>query len=244
MHFQIILCTIVFAAGLVVGGVCVRRDKFISAFGFMGAGLLAGLIVGLSESPLLATLATSTVGIVGALAPLMLEARKPREPGEVPQRLQVGQFLAPFAIFAIVGMLAGITLRVNDTLNFQDENLRGRLTKLGFNSPQIDRLLDMYIEDPGETGVVAQAVHGSLEADPGTSLLANKQNRASWTKIWKVANLQSMPNVDDRLGFVMSQAPRENRQQIDKLVAELTAQSTSKDKILERLKMQFPGEEE
>ncbi len=189
-------------------------------------GLLVGLMLGLSESPVLASAIAAAGSIVAACASVFLEAkygiRLPRpgqegeeaapdpegnptargEPSRPPQPLEWrGQFTAwiePFSWAMIFGLLGGITIRTNDLLNFQSRNFRIVLQEKGFNETQVDYMMMSLALEPGE--IVVQ----SEKKEPGNSSLLHKEQieKFDLTKFQK-----QYPDPEERIKIYLQLAP-------------------------------------
>lgn len=240
MHTCLIIGLGALAIGATIGRFLSSREKFFDGLAAIGAGTLAGLIVGLSESPILATGVTGAIGLASTVAPLLL---KPSNDERDVAFVHLRPYVGPFAVFAAVGILLGITLRVNDALNLKDPSIRARLEVLGFSDVEVDQMIERYAADPSANELVSREISQITEASPGTSLLSNRETQAGWAKIWETANPASYPNVDDRLGYVMRQSPDLSRERVYKLVANLCARGESKENILTHLNSQFSGVE-
>lgn len=108
--------------------------KCLSA-GFGLLGLAAGLIIGLSETPIIASIVASSFGLIGSLMPLYLNKDKQ---GAIPN-LEI--WVGPFASLLIAGLLLGIAIRVNEWLYFPPEptipSLRAGYLAQGFTEEQV-----------------------------------------------------------------------------------------------------------
>lgn len=104
------------------------------------AGLLFGLLIGLCASPIVGTVLSGAITLVGVVIP-MFGAKS----GESQAR-QAVTFLGPFAIVATIGVLGGIALRLNDVLYFGPRTLLARYEAAGFSKEQIATVLQRFAD--------------------------------------------------------------------------------------------------
>jgi len=135
---------------------------------------LVGLLVGLSKSQVVA----GAIAAAFSLATAALQRLLPNANRASPQLPLVAGSLTAFAFAMTLGVLGGITLRVNDALDFTDRNLRRRYESLGFSSSQVDLILDRC----------AQSSTPDFSSD-GTALFSH-------TSTWRWADLQKLPFSD------------------------------------------------
>jgi hypothetical protein len=120
-----------------------RVSRLVDAtiLGFVSLGIAVGLCLGLSASPILGMVITSTFTLLGVIAPLYFKQSDSSVSNN--DRLPHTQvWLFPFASSLSIAMLLGIFVRVNDSLNFQSNNLRVRYAALGFDEKQIEKIMD------------------------------------------------------------------------------------------------------
>lgn len=123
-------------------GFCVRRGEESLRFLGIGAfGLLAGVSLGLSSSPVLAGTITSVLGLLAASVPALRSANQS-------DLLDTTKLLLPFSLLALVGILSGITIRTNDLLLFKAQSLRTHYEALGFDEGQTKRIMDHFASLP------------------------------------------------------------------------------------------------
>jgi hypothetical protein len=220
--------------GLFVGiglGLLANGRKSVVAFvGFALLGCLAGLTIGLSESPVIAAAIAAAIGLIGQLAPSLLKggtgkaqpplqrlrglprARRgrPRKPvagaAEVqpvarnrnPAAPDPGhdiRWLVPFSALAIVGILLGITIRVNNALSFANADYPSRLASEGFTPAQIQKIMDRFVEE---------TKYAPPPELPLTSLLSSEA-RSTLKEMWpKVA---AIGTPGEKLDFLRDNAP-------------------------------------
>lgn len=113
------------------------RKRFSVGLGFLG--LVAGMIIGLSETPIIASAVTSSFALVGALLPMYLN----KDSQNALPKLET--WVGPFATLLLAGILSGITIRVNELLFFPSEpnvtSLRDSYQRQGFTSEQVDSIM-------------------------------------------------------------------------------------------------------
>ena len=118
------------------------RKRFSAGLGFLG--LVAGMIIGLSETPIIASAVTSSFALVGALLPMYLN----KDSQNALPKLET--WVGPFATLLLAGILSGITIRVNELLFFPTApnvtNLRNLYKKQGFTPEQIDSIMRAQAE--------------------------------------------------------------------------------------------------
>jgi len=119
------------ALGIIVGK---RQRAEVPTFAVIG--LLAGLVVGLSSSPVIA----AAIGAAFTLAGALLSAYRAKEQGH--EMIPLQSWLLPFSLMAIVGVITGILIRANDLLTLQTKDLRAKYAELGFDSNQVKQILE------------------------------------------------------------------------------------------------------
>lgn len=121
---------------------------------FAGAasfGLFIGLVAGLSGSPIASVVITSISAIVAAIAPRYFgESSGRTEPLAVYKLVDCVPLLFPLASSAVLGIVLGLFLRVNDAFYFErfrpKVSYREQLLDLGFTNQQVSRILDRIAE--------------------------------------------------------------------------------------------------
>jgi hypothetical protein len=146
----------------VLGFVCCvfvwKSDRQLLSAGVGFLGLVAGMIIGLTETPIIASVVTSSFTLVGALLPIYLN--KDRQ--DTLPKLEA--WLGPFATLLLAGILSGVTIRVNELLFFPTEpkvtNLREAYQKQGFTPDQVNSIMSAQAE------VLSKKEPSALPADP------------------------------------------------------------------------------
>jgi hypothetical protein len=128
------------AAGLVAALIISRTAAKSREKGFGNLGLVTGLALGLSASPVLAATISAVFTLVGVLAPIYLRSAEGTPKMEESTPSPEYRWLRPLASWLTVGLLVGVFLRVNDVFNFSD-NLRSHYRAQGFNDQQVDTLM-------------------------------------------------------------------------------------------------------
>jgi len=130
--------------GMATGWLLSRRDSLGSAFGALGG--VAGLMLGLSDTPVLGGAITSAFTLIAVLIPVYFPAQQPAD--ERPRRRVspplLGTWLLPFACMLAAGALLGILLRVNDSLNLASPSLYDHYKRLGFDESQVKLILSRH----------------------------------------------------------------------------------------------------
>jgi hypothetical protein len=142
--------------GALLGWVATVRSRFSAGFAALGA--VAGLFLGISSTPVLSTTITAAFTLIGVLIPVYFP--KKTEPGVVETAPpSVAEWLFPFAVALAAGALVGITLRVNDSLNFASVSLKDHYSRLGFDEAQVKAIVDRQAKT-----VAGESVTPSLSA--------------------------------------------------------------------------------
>lgn len=103
-------------------------------------GLVIGLLVGLSASPVTGTVVAGIFSIASALAAAAAAASK-EGPNNWLLAARPEGWITAICFGLIVGLGAGMAARVSDALGFLRPSLREDLERSGFSSSQIDRIM-------------------------------------------------------------------------------------------------------
>lgn len=211
------ICLIV---GLVAGRLTSRRDGV--GAGFAALGLVAGLSLGLSASPVLGATITALFTFLGVLAPLYLKSRNSTASSGPNTNL----WLFPFACALAVGIVGGIAMRVNDALDFRSVNLRDRYAELGFSERQIEVMMDKQ----ASTGAPLAERHRDTS-------LQNLKRPANWDEVLNMfVHKDSSP--EDNLASLKQRIPTEK--EILREIEKWEKQGLSAKQILKKLEQLEP----
>lgn len=106
--------------------------------GIAAFGLLLGVTLGLSGSPVVAALVTAIAGLAAVAVPALVDRSAKTQGLNIPDCFRV---LTPFSLAALVGVLLGIMIRTNGWLDLRNPSIRVRLMSQGFNQIQVDNIL-------------------------------------------------------------------------------------------------------
>ncbi len=178
-------------SGVVIGWLL--RTKSATGAGFAALGATAGLMIGLSVSPVVATAVTTILGLLTVLVPVYFQDQANRQaaaqatagqPNPTPPSLPpLGLWLFPFAGMLLVGVLAGVAIRVNDALNFApapNPSFPERYQAMGFTKDQIKAIMDGH----ARAYATGRGPGDEKPKDPG-SVLHNLIRPVGWDAIWK-----------------------------------------------------------
>lgn len=149
------------------------RAKSATA-GFGNLGLVGGLALGLSASPVLAATVTALFAFAAVLVPQFFSAPSNEAAGTGGATV----WLRPLAWWLALGMILGIFLRVNDVLNFS-QSLRIQYAARGFTDQQVEMIM------AGHAVALARTQPAAATEPNKTSLQANER-RAKLTKLLDV----------------------------------------------------------
>jgi hypothetical protein len=169
------MCVKYIAVGLLAVLLVSRLMSKSPKTGFGNLGLVCGMALGLSASPVLAATITAIFTLAGVLVPIYLGS--PRAAGESEGSLpgDPQRWLGPLASWLALGLIVGIFLRVNDALNFS-ENLRSRYQAQGFNDSEINTIM------AGVSTTLAKQTPGPAGEQDRTNLQAQERPE-NWAKL-------------------------------------------------------------
>lgn len=216
--------------GIVIGGLLTWKTR-TNVLGASALGLLVGVIIGLSASPVVATAVTAGFGLATHLVNTFLTTRKaPPAEGVCTnsEARQLFHLLGPFALLTVAGLLLGVTIRVNDYLYFRDADLKEYYTAKGFNEAQVEEIMDRL------------AANVSSEPPPGgtvVSLLSNTE-RIKWESVW--SNAQAFDTDEEKLEHIADYT--QAIPAVGVRIQTLQKQKKSIAEILNSLEKEFGGE--
>lgn len=140
--------------GVLLHSVWFAKRNRQDALSFAVLGLLAGTVIGLSQSPVLAGAVAGLLTLLGSLIPLWFKRDAAVRPLEA--------WLLPLSLAGLLGLFAGMTLRANDLLTFRPIHYPTQFARQGFNEAQVRTIMDRL------AGAVTPATQ------PGTSLLRDE----------------------------------------------------------------------
>jgi hypothetical protein len=219
--------------GLALGLVIASKSDRKFAAGYAFLGLAAGLVVGLSNSPVVASGITAGFALVASLLPYYVTekaATRRRDGAAVSSLPPVGSWLAPLSCMIIVGVLLGITIRVNELLFVPNPtphvDLRSQYSAMGFSEPQIDRIMK------GHADALAGAAPGRSPEPLHPKSPVAVLTAAGIAQVRQVlADAEGFSDPDKRLDFIVNHAPM-----LKEEVARLRAAGKPPDEILELLR--------
>ena len=167
MHTPIVieLSLSVFLWGVCVGAAFIWRSGSLDWAAFASLGLLVGIVIGLSKSPVVAGAIAGALSLITTLVPRFIDRTESGRP--------VGPWLLPLSVCAVLGLLAGIVIRTNDLLTFKQVHYPRLFEKQGFTTTQIQTLMDR---------LAAQTQPIPRE---GSSLLGREQT-AQFSSLWRL----------------------------------------------------------
>jgi hypothetical protein len=133
---------------------------------FASLGLLVGIVIGLSKSPVVAGAIAGALSLITALVPRFID--------RTGQGRSVGYWLLPLSLCAVLGLLAGIIIRANDLLTFKQVHYPRLLEEQGFNPAQIQTLMDK---------LAAQTQSMPRE---GSSSLLGREQTPQFSSLWQL----------------------------------------------------------
>lgn len=178
----------------------VRMRAKSTTAGFGNLGLVGGLALGLSASPVLAATVTALFAFAAVLVPHFF-SQPAGEGGATPSPA----WLRPLAWWLALGLILGIFLRVNDALNFS-QNLRSQYAARGFTDQQIEMIM------AGHAAALAAAQPAAPAELGGTSLQASER-RAKWAKLLGVL-IHPTDSPEKNLERVKSGVSSDDRERI------------------------------
>ena len=110
---------------------------------YAAVGVFCGLVIGLSNSPVVSTTIASAFVFLGHYFTLKFKPENSlssltAQPNHI--------WLLPFTLFAITGILAGITLKANNLLEYR--SVKDRLIhEIGFSSKQSEKILERWTNE-------------------------------------------------------------------------------------------------
>jgi len=205
-----ILATVIFA--VLVLGLCLWlavRGTLLGA-GFAALGGSAGMMIGLSTSPVVGTAVGAVLGVLALAIPVYFqkvapEALKTTATEGVPP---LGSWLFPFAAAVFLGIPLGLALRVNNALDFSSSNLRKHYEAQGFTQEQIDVLMDRHTKGG------ADFAPPPISRQP--TVLHTAVRPANFSKIWRdTVNPDDPP--DENLRRLQVASPKDVQAMIESL---------------------------
>jgi len=217
--------------GIAVGSFGERCEPNKRSIGIAMLGLMAGFLIGLSQSPVIASIVTASFGLVATLASKYV-AGPPAQAGGA-NNGTLDDWLVPFVALAIAGLLCGIVIRVNELLLFREfrtENLRIEYERQGFTPAQVDRIMDGHATVLASSGPPAPT-----PSDRNGLGVLNKKELATPSGLLDIAS--GFQTDAERVAFIYSQAERlpKLRAAIDRL----RTQGKNASDIMEALKAQL-----
>jgi hypothetical protein len=116
-------------------------------------------MIGLSTTPVVATAVTAILGILALALPAYFQKTAPAtlqavDGGPPP----LGKWLFPFGAALFLGTLFGLTLHVNNVLDFSSRDLREQYRSQGFTDDQIQRLMESHVKAATEKPTPPESV--------------------------------------------------------------------------------------
>jgi hypothetical protein len=156
---------IVLICGVLVGASLIWRSGSLDWAAFASLGLLIGMVIGLSKSPVVAGAIAGALSLITTLVPRFLDRSEQGRP--------VGHWLFPLSLCAVLGLLAGIIIRTNDLLTFKQVHYPRLFEKQWFNAGQIETLMNRL------------AVQTPPVNREGSSLLGREQT-PQFSSLWQL----------------------------------------------------------
>lgn len=232
------------AIGIIVGSLLSKGDSYAS-LRIASVGLLGGLVVGLSESPVLAALATGICAVVAATLPLLVKRKVDAKTAASLRSIHpLNEHTIPFVVGICLGITIGISVRVNNALDFRDKSLNGALTRLGLPEYAVDKVIQRFIASDEILAYVSQQAVTTLPQNVNSSLLADSsQSRLGLKEVLHRA--ESIPNLSERLKFIVMHTTGEDRTALGEAIMRSLGgdQSVSTEVILKSLETEFSNHE-
>jgi hypothetical protein len=226
--------------GIALGWLSARKD--LTGPGFATLGLVAGVMLGLSASPVVGTAVSALFGLFAILMPVYFQrvapAPAPASAGEPPPAAassipSLNAWLFPFALGILVGIFVGIVLRVNDGLNFASANLKDRYTAMGFDADQVKTILASQVK-----AFAAAPPPVVLPKPDGTILHTLPARPTTWEVIWSATVVKDAKPEDNLARLKLAASP-----EVQKAIANLEAAGLSARAILFALQDRYgPGQ--
>jgi len=164
MLIEVKLLLICFSASLLLILCCLIPKKRVDYLSSALVGLVIGIVIGLSASPIIGSIFTAAFVLLGSVIPLFLK----EESRNI--SFNVRGNIIPFCLLFIIGLLSGVIVRTNDLFNIEN-NLTVRYGRLGFDNDQIKTIMNDLAGNP-------QSIpDGSESSTHKSALLANTSNK-------------------------------------------------------------------
>jgi hypothetical protein len=123
-------------------GLLLIKERPAVLAGFAALGLLFGMVLGLSATPIIGATVTAGLALAGTALQAYLSMKTP-EAGHAAIPRPDGRWLLPFASFCVAGIILGIAMRANDVLSFSSAvpNLKEHYLAQGFTEPQVTAIM-------------------------------------------------------------------------------------------------------
>jgi len=203
--------------GITIGRWSWRRNRRSITLGFGLLGLATGMILGLSNSPVIGGAITAGFTFAGSLIahffPPITRSQDDAE-AAAPAVIDVTSWLPPFAGTLVVGILLGIVLRVNELLLFRTKSLRQTLLDDGFTTVQVDLIMERYSKEVRHEAYAAGAkpVVGLISAESKATLRelleqAQKSNMDSNKTLEFIRQVAPQPILDEIAAIEREKSP-------------------------------------
>lgn len=207
----IVAASLAALVGVVIGAFLANSTARMFTAGFAFLGLTSGLLVGLSSSPIIASVITAIFALIGSLLASYLATRPPGAIVLPP----LSTWLAPLSCMTIVGVVGGITIRVNELLYFPpakvQRNLRNEYTQMGFSQAEVNQIM------AGHAAELAKAKPSDRPAPPtppSPVALLDAEQKAKLKDVLKDAEAYS--DLKERIAFIVQQVPAV-KEQVDQM---------------------------
>src|SRR5262245_21222352 len=188
VRMWLFLVVVALITGIVLGRIVKPHFTFVA--GYACLGLVSGMALGLSASPVLGATITGVFTLAAVVIPILLKNTSEGAPSNQPSPrcvgttapvhlIAIGEWLFPLAMSLVLGMLVGVAMRVNDALNFEPADLRERYRAQGFSEKQVEMIMS------GQTNAMASS---SIASSPigrrngGTSLQSDERG-LNWASL-------------------------------------------------------------
>jgi hypothetical protein len=228
-----IIGSLTFLIGLVIGISLRGRQDAAVQLGFAALGCLLGLLVGLSQSQVVAATLSAAFTLAGTLITVLGANQGKSEAGggsgAGPPQAGLSLWILPFASLAIVGLFAGIILRVNNSLDLAGRNLRSNLQAQGFTDAQVDLIMDRF----------ADTVEYVPPEQNETNLFTQKTETKTWPELWPFVDASQ--DDADKLRLLREDSPAQDRANVRRLIDKMQQSGKSPAEIIQQLKVDYGG---
>ncbi len=192
-----------------------KSMSLLDTLAFAALGFLVGILIGMSESPLIAGAVTGGLTFASAIIIKMWDQSANKTETKTESRtfsgtetitetktetdrnnLQVA-WLLPLSIAAFFGVMLGAFLRINGTLNFRDDSVDHKLEMLGFNEVERKTIKERWAKDVDFKSLM------EFQPNKGVGLMNRKiplgvhtgqeEKEFDWHRFWRTMEKAKQP---------------------------------------------------